>query len=178
VEGAIAWMIAAPSLSMIDSISVNLSGLSVGDRAFHTWAGKILSDAGPQICSRLCLEITETAAITNPADAATFIQAVRALGVKVALDDFGAGASSFGYLKSLPVDYLKIDGQFIRDLVTDKLDRAAVRCFVDVAKAIGVETVAEFVDDPAVLDHLHEIGVDFAQGFLMHRPEPIEALLG
>jgi diguanylate cyclase (GGDEF)-like protein/PAS domain S-box-containing protein len=178
VGRAIAWMIAAPSLSMIDSISVNLSGLSVGDRAFHTWAGKILSDAGPQICSRLCLEITETAAITNPADAATFIQAVRALGVKVALDDFGAGASSFGYLKSLPVDYLKIDGQFIRDLVTDKLDRAAVRCFVDVAKAIGVETVAEFVDDPAVLDHLHEIGVDFAQGFLMHRPEPIEALLG
>ncbi len=178
VGRAIAWMIAAPSLSMIDSISVNLSGLSVGDRAFHAWAVKILADAGPQICSRLCLEITETAAITNPADAATFIQAVRALGVKVALDDFGAGASSFGYLKSLPVDYLKIDGQFIRDLVTDKLDRAAVRCFVDVAKAIGVETVAEFVDDPAVLHHLHEIGVDFAQGFLMHRPEPIEALLG
>jgi diguanylate cyclase (GGDEF)-like protein/PAS domain S-box-containing protein len=178
VGRAIAWMISAPSLSMIDSISVNLSGLSVGDRAFHAWAEKILTDAGPQICSRLCLEITETAAITNPADAASFIQAVRKLGVKVALDDFGAGASSFGYLKSLPVDYLKIDGQFIRDLVTDKLDRAAVRCFVDVAKAIGVETVAEFVDDPAVLDHLHEIGVDFAQGFLMHRPEPIEALLG
>jgi diguanylate cyclase (GGDEF)-like protein/PAS domain S-box-containing protein len=178
VGHAIAWMRAAPRLSLIDSISVNLSGLSVGDRAFHAWAGKILADAGPQICARLCLEITETAAITNPADAATFIQAVRALGVKVALDDFGAGASSFGYLKSLPVDYLKIDGQFIRDLVTDKLDRAAVRCFVDVAKAIGVETVAEFVDDAAVLEHLHEIGVDFAQGFLMHRPEPIEALLG
>ena len=177
VARAIAWMHAAPSLSMIDSLSVNLSGLSVGDRAFHAWAGKILADAGHEICSRLCLEITETAAITNPADAASFIQAVRTLGVKVALDDFGAGASSFGYLKSLPVDYLKIDGQFIRDLVTDKLDRAAVRCFVDVAKAIGVETVAEFVDDPAVLDHLHEIGVDFAQGFLMHKPEPIEALL-
>ena len=177
VAAAISWMRTAPSLDMIDSISVNLSGLSVGDRAFHAWAGKILADAGHEICSRLCLEITETAAITNPADAASFIQGVRALGVKVALDDFGAGASSFGYLKSLPVDYLKIDGQFIRDLVTDKLDRAAVRCFVDVAKAIGVETVAEFVDDPAVLDHLHEIGVDFAQGFLMHRPEPIEALL-
>jgi diguanylate cyclase (GGDEF)-like protein/PAS domain S-box-containing protein len=177
VGRAIAWMRQAPSLDMIDSISINLSGLSVGDRAFHAWAGKILTDAGPHICSRLCLEITETAAITNPADAASFIQAVRVLGVKVALDDFGSGASSFGYLKSLPVDYLKIDGQFIRDLVTDKLDRAAVRCFVDVAKVIGVETVAEFVDDPAVLDHLHEIGVDFAQGFLMHRPEPIETLL-
>jgi diguanylate cyclase (GGDEF)-like protein/PAS domain S-box-containing protein len=177
VARAITWMRDAPSLSMIDSLSVNLSGLSVGDRAFHAWAVKILADAGDEICSRLCLEITETAAITNPADAARFIQAVRTLGVKVALDDFGAGASSFGYLKSLPVDYLKIDGQFIRDLVTDKLDRAAVRCFVDVAKAIGVETVAEFVDDPAVLDHLHDIGVDFAQGFLMHKPEPIEALL-
>ncbi len=95
----------------------------------------------------------------------------------MALDDFGSGASSFGYLKSLPVDYLKIDGQFIRDLLTDPLDEAAVRSFVDVAKVVGVKTVAEFVDSPAVLDRLWEMGVDHAQGFLLHRPEPVAALL-
>ena len=177
LKRAVSWMKNAVPLTRIDSLSINLSGLSVGDRAFQAWAGEFLAEAGPAICSCLCLEITETAAITNPADAAAFIGTVRSLGVKVALDDFGAGASSFGYLKNLPVDYLKIDGQFIRDLVNDKLDSAAVRCFVDVAKAVGMATVAEFVDDPAVLARLREIGVDFAQGFLIHRPEPIEALL-
>jgi len=96
----------------------------------------------------------------------------------VALDDFGAGASSFGYLKVLPVDYLKIDGQFVRTLLTDPLDDVAVRCFVDVARVLGLKTVAEFVDHPAVLARLREIGVDFAQGFLLHRPAPLDELLG
>lgn len=132
---------------------------------------------GAELRSKLCLEITETAAITNMADATAFVQLVRAAGVRVALDDFGAGASSFGYLKALPVDYLKIDGQFVRTLLTDPLDDATVRCFVDVAQVMGVKTVAEFVDDPAVLARLRELGVDFAQGFLLHRPAPINELL-
>ncbi len=177
LKRAIGWMKAVPSLEGIETLSVNLSGQSVGDRAFHRWAVEVLSDAGPEVCRSLCLEITETAAVTNLADAALFIEQVRAVGVRVALDDFGAGASSFGYLKTLPVDYLKIDGQFIRDLVTDPLDEAAVRCFADVARVVGVKTVAEFVDQPAVLDKLRAIGIDFAQGFLVHRPEPLNALL-
>ena len=126
---------------------------------------------------KLCFEITETAAITNLADATAFIAEVRSLGVRMSLDDFGAGASSFGYLKALTVDYLKIDGQFIRDLIADPLDRAAVRCFHDVARVIGVKTIAEFVEHQAALDVLREIGIDYAQGYLIHRPEPLEDLV-
>jgi diguanylate cyclase (GGDEF)-like protein/PAS domain S-box-containing protein len=175
---AIAWMNAADSLDSIATICVNLSGQSVGDRAFHRWAIAMLGEAGDGICRRLCLEITETAAITNLADAALFIEKVRAIGVRVALDDFGAGASSFGYLKTIPVDFLKIDGQFIRDLATDTLDEAAVRCFADVAAVVGMKTVAEFVDSQAVLDKLRRMGIDYAQGYLIHKPAPIAELLG
>ena len=166
------------NLSTVDTLCVNLSGQSIGDRAFHRQAIDTLTEAGTQVCHRLCLEITETAAVTHMADASLFIDQVRALGVRIALDDFGAGASSFGYLKNLNIDLLKIDGQFIRDLIDDPLDDAAVRCFVDVARVVGVKTVAEFVDRAEVLDRVREIGIDFAQGFLLHRPEPIEAVLG
>lgn len=174
----LAWMRAEPRLAEVEMLSVNLSGQSIGDRAFHRWALEALREAGPDLCQRLCLEITETAAITSLADAALFIEQARALGVRGALDDFGAGASSFGYLKNLQVDYLKIDGQFVRDLVSDPLDEAAVRCFVDVAQVVGMQTVAEYVDNPAVLQRLREIGVDFSQGYLLHRPAPLTALIG
>ncbi len=172
----IAWMQGA-ALGRIDTLCVNLSGQSVGDRAFHRWAIAALSEAGEAVRRRLCLEITETAAVTNLADAAAFIGQVRAVGVRLALDDFGAGASSFGYLKTMPVDFLKIDGQFVRDLMADPLDEAAVRCFADVASVVGVHTVAEFVDNHEVLNKLQRMGIDFAQGYLIHRPSPIEDLL-
>jgi len=97
----------------------------------------------------------------------------RELGLRTALDDFGAGASSFGYLKKLPLDHLKIDGQFVRDVLTDPLNAAAIRCFVDVAAVVGLKTVAEFVENEAVLQHLVVLGVDFAQGFHIHRPGPL-----
>lgn len=171
------WMQSLPALDVLENISINLSGQSVGDRAFHRWAMELFSQAGPAVCARACLEITETAAVTNMADAALFIEQVRAMGLRVALDDFGAGASSFGYLKNLTVDYLKIDGQFIRDLVEDPLDDAAVRCFIDVAKVVGVKTVAEFVDKPEILARLRTIGADYVQGYLLHKPEPIESVI-
>ena len=174
---AIDLMLSLRDHSRIDTLCVNLSGQSIGDRSFHRYAIDALNDAGPEICRRICLEITETAAVTNMADAGVFITDVRALGVRIALDDFGAGASSFGYLKNLDVDLLKIDGQFIRDLIDDPLDDAAVRCFVDVARVIGVKTVAEFVDRPEILARVREIGIDYAQGFLLHRPQPIEQVL-
>lgn len=176
LKNAVLWLQDLDEPGLIDSLSINLSGQSVGDRAFHAWALELFSAAGAAACSRLCLEITETAAVTNLADAAIFIGQVRAAGVKVALDDFGAGASSFGYLKTLPVDYLKIDGQFIRNLLSNPLDEAAVRCFADVARLMGLKTVAEFVESPEVLLRLKEMGVDYAQGYLKHCPEPIDRL--
>ncbi|MDE2248472.1 MAG: EAL domain-containing protein [Xanthomonadaceae bacterium] len=173
---AIAVLADMGCLAHVEVLHVNLSGQSIGDRVFHLQAVDMLQQAGAEVCRRICLEITETAAITNMADATVFIEQVHDLGCRVALDDFGAGASSFGYLKALSADMLKIDGQFVKDIVTDPLDEAAVRCFVQVAKVVGMATVAEFVDHPAVLDQLREIGVDYAQGFLLHRPEPIEAV--
>lgn len=174
----IQWMHSLESLSSIQTLCINLSGQSIGDKAFHRHALELLTQAGPEICQRICLEITETAAITHMVDASQFVKAVHELGIRVALDDFGAGASSFGYLKSLKVDLLKIDGQFIRDLLEDPLDDVAVRCFVDVARVVGVKTVAEFVDRPEVLARLEALGVHYAQGYLHHKPEPIERLVG
>lgn len=159
-------------------LHVNLSGQSIGDRAFHREALELLDSAGPQISRRLCFEITETAAITNLADATAFIDQVRQRGCGVALDDFGSGTSSFGYLKSLKIDCLKIDGQFIRNIGEDRLDEVAVQCFVDVARAIDVRTVAEFVDKPQVLERLRTLGVDYAQGHLIHEPEPLWDIFG
>jgi EAL domain-containing protein (putative c-di-GMP-specific phosphodiesterase class I) len=175
---ALARMAAIGDGGMPAMLSVNLSGQSVGDRAFHRHAVARLEAAGLGVCARLCVEITETAAVTNMADAIVFIERVRGLGVRVALDDFGAGASSWGYLKALRVDYLKIDGQFVRDVVDDALDEAAVRSFVEVARVLGARTVAEFVDRPEVLARVRQMGVDYAQGYLLHRPEPLEAVLG
>lgn len=177
LKRAVKLVQALPDLALLDTLCVNLSGHSVGDRAFHRQAIDTLAEAGADVCQRLCVEITETSAITIMADAALFIEQVRALGVRVALDDFGAGASSFGYLKNLKVDLLKIDGSFIRDIVDDPLDDAAVRCFVDVARVVGVKTVAEFVDCQKVYERVCSIGIDYVQGFLLHRPEPIENLL-
>lgn len=178
LKAAVAHIQSLPDLASLGTLCINLSGQSVGDRAFHRHAMDVLSGAGPSVCQRICLEITETAAVTNMADAAVFTEMARTLGVQIALDDFGAGASSFGYLKSLNVDVLKIDGSFIRDLVDDPLDDAAVRCFVDVARVVGVKTVAEFVDRREVLSRVREIGIDYAQGYLLHKPEPLEKLLG
>ena len=176
LKQSIAWLRDHPQ-APIATLSVNLSGQSVGDRAFHRWALEQLGSAGQEIRQRLCVEITETAAVARPADVSLFVEQLRAAGVRVALDDFGAGASSFGYLKSMQVNYLKIDGQFIRGMLESGIDEAAVRCFVDVARVAGIQTVAEFVDNPAVLARLHSMGVHYAQGFLLHRPEPISELL-
>jgi diguanylate cyclase (GGDEF)-like protein/PAS domain S-box-containing protein len=178
VVDALRALAAGPGgLDGVELLTVNLSGQSIGDRTFHRWALDRLDMAGPAACRCIGLEITETAAVTNLADAALFVEQVRARGVRVALDDFGAGASSFGYLRSLPVDLLKIDGRFIQGLVDDPLDAAAVRGFVDVARVMGVPTVAEFVDRPQLLEPARRLGIRYAQGHGLHRPEPVERLL-
>lgn len=161
----------------IAALSVNVSGLTLQDAAFHQEARSLLLQLGPVRAQALCLEITETAVITRLSDAARFITQMRALGARIALDDFGAGASSYSYLKALPVDLLKIDGQFVRALMTDPLDQVAVRSFVDVAQTLGLTTVAECVETPDVLLELVRLGVGEVQGFLLHRPEPLTDLL-
>jgi diguanylate cyclase (GGDEF)-like protein/PAS domain S-box-containing protein len=160
------------ALLHVDTIAINLSGQSIGDRDFHRYVTELIETIAFDR-QKLCFEITETAAITNLNDAIGFFESMRKFGVRFALDDFGSGVSSFGYLKSLPVDYLKIDGQFIRDLANDRVDQATVRCIRDVAKITGKKTIAEFVETEAVETLLREMDIDYAQGFLRHRPAPL-----
>jgi diguanylate cyclase (GGDEF)-like protein/PAS domain S-box-containing protein len=163
-------------LSHLDTLAINLSGQSIGDRDFHHYVTELIETIAFDH-HKLCFEITETTAITNLSDAKLFFESMHAFGVRFALDDFGSGVSSFGYLKSLPVDYLKIDGQFIQDLADDLVDQATVRCIREVATITGKKTVAEFVETEAVERLLREIGIDYAQGFLRHRPTALDTIL-
>jgi Amt family ammonium transporter len=157
-------------------LAVNLSGTSLNEQAFAEF---ILHTVGePEIASALCFEITETAAVTSLSNVTFFMRELKTRGCKFALDDFGTGLSSFMYLKTLPVDYLKIDGQFISQIATDPVDRSMVEAISKVGRALGISTVAEWVESEAVLDELKRIGVDFAQGYHMARPMPLAQLEG
>jgi diguanylate cyclase (GGDEF)-like protein/PAS domain S-box-containing protein len=157
-------------------VAVNLSGQSVGSEAFHDFLATRLAAAGP-LAGRLCFEITETAAITHLTRAASFMGKLKGLGCSFALDDFGSGLSSFGYLKTLPVDYLKIDGSFVRDVLDDPMSLAIVRSINEIGHVLGKLTVAEFVENDAVRARLVELGVDFAQGYCIGRPVPAHEYL-
>jgi diguanylate cyclase (GGDEF)-like protein/PAS domain S-box-containing protein len=157
-------------------LAVNLSGTSLNEQSFAEF---ILHTVGePEIASALCFEITETAAVTSLSNATFFMRELKARGCKFALDDFGTGLSSFMYLKTLPVDYLKIDGQFISQIATDAVDRSMVEAISKVGRALGIATVAEWVESEAVLDELKRIGVDYAQGYHLARPMPLSQLEG
>ena len=156
----------------IATCAINLSGGSIGDEGFLEFV--IARQALYQIpWTVVCFEITETAAIANLAKAALLIAQLRSLGCRFSLDDFGAGMSSFGYLKHLPVDYLKIDGSFVKDILTDDTDRAMVAAINQIGHVMGKQTIAEFVENEAIKDCLRSIGVDFAQGVGVGRPEPV-----
>ncbi len=166
----------AGQVAHVDAISINLSGQSVSDPEFQ----QLLIDRLQVLAfdrRKLCFEVTETAAITKLRQSIVFFERLRALGARVSLDDFGSGMSSFGYLKSLPVDILKIDGQFMRHLAHDNYDQATVRAICDVARATGKRTVAEGIETAAVAQRLRSFGVDFGQGFLWHVPEPLATML-
>ena len=151
--------------------SINLSGNTLEDEAFPDFVVAQLRQHGiaPE---RLCFEITETAAVGNMARVAHFIQRLRARGCRFALDDFGVGMSSFGYLKNLPVDFIKIDGSFIREIETDAMSYSIVRAVTDIGHQAGVEVVAEFVGNERTRELLRGLGVDYAQGYAIHRPVP------
>jgi len=151
--------------------AINLSGASIGDERFLEFLREQFVHFGvpPQT---ICFEITETAAIANLDKAAHFIRELKSLGCLFSLDDFGAGMSSFAYLKHLPVDFLKIDGGFVKDMAEDPIDRAMVEAINSVGHVLGKQTIAEFVDSDRVMVMLREIGVDFAQGVGVAKPRP------
>lgn len=167
----------SPHLDRYEKISINLSGQSVGDKQVHVKLIDTIRN-GRVDPHKLCFEVTETSAIRNIEDAFSIIKQLNATGVQFSLDDFGSGNSSFGYLKALPVDYLKIDGQFVRNLPTDPVDVATVRCIADMANLLHKRTVAEFVETEAALSLIKSLGVDYGQGYLLHKPEPLSGLLG
>ncbi len=176
IENALSWLEARPGhLEQLGSCAINLSGLSVGDEEFLDWLLTRVQSARVEP-HRICFEITETAAIRNLSVATEFMTGLRGLGCRFALDDFGSGLSSFAYLKNLPVDAVKIDGMFVRDMDTNAINHAVVRSINDIGHVMGKATVAEFVETEAVWQALTAIGVDYAQGFAIARPMPLDAM--
>ncbi len=163
-------------LGQIDSCSINLSGQSLADIDFQNFVINkfINSNFSP---GKICFEITETAAITNLSAAKLFITKMKVLGCQFALDDFGSGLSSFGYLKNMEVDYLKIDGMFVRDVVDDPIDHAMVKSINEIGQVMGMKTIAEFVENDVIKEMLKGIGVNYAQGYAVGKPIPFEELL-
>ncbi|WP_018861599.1 MULTISPECIES: EAL domain-containing protein [unclassified Thioalkalivibrio] len=153
--------------------AVNLSGHSLCDRGMLDYIVEQLEQSGVDP-GRICFEITETAAIANLSQASRFIRVLRGLGCQFSLDDFGTGMASFGYLKTLKIDYLKIDGSFVRNMADDRISRAMVESIHHIGRVIGVQTIAECVSHESMLDSLRLVGVDYAQGFGLHLPEPLE----
>lgn len=157
--------------------SINLSAASLCEEGFLEFILETIARHGVPPSS-ICFEITETSAIANLSRAVTFMQRLKAIGCCFALDDFGSGLSSFAYLKTLPVDFLKIDGVFVKDIESDPIARAMVNSINAIGHEMGLRTVAEFVETEAILDCLREIGVDYAQGYHLGRPRPLSELDG
>lgn len=156
-------------------MSLNLSGASITDKRFLNFilGGMRYHKIPPEA---ICFEITETAAISNLEAAIEFMLELKGMGCSFALDDFGSGLSSFAYLKHLPVDYLKIDGNFVKDMETDVLDCAMVRSIHQIGSTIGIKTIAEFVENDQIRKKLADIGVDYAQGYGIAKPAPLADL--
>ena len=158
------------------NLQVNVSGASVADPAILEVVRRELAVGDvPGEC--VTFEITETSAIADMAQAQRFGKMVRDRGCGLSLDDFGAGFGSFYYLKHLPFDSLKIDGEFIRSIADSPHDQYVVRALVQIANALKLETVAEFVEEEGTLELLEEIGVNYAQGYAIGRPQPASSLL-
>ncbi len=156
-------------------LSVNLSGASLIDDTFLDVLDSVISSF-PEASNHIIFEITETTAILRMDKATQFISRFQQQGFQFSLDDFGSGLSSFGYLKKLKVNYLKIDGMFVKDMIEDNIDHAMVEAINEIGHVMGIQTIAEFVEDAEILAALEEIGVDFAQGYGIHKPQPLREL--
>lgn len=164
------------TLSNAELYCVNLSALSLGDKETLLYIVDLLHELDIP-AHKIGFEVTETATITNLTNAMHFITTLKAKGCKFSLDDFGSGFSSFGYLKTLPVDYLKIDGMFVKNVLADAIDLAMVKSINEIGHLMGMKTVAEFVENEHILAKLKEIGVDYAQGYGIARPRPLAELI-
>ena len=178
VRNALAWLgqhqLHRPNQEMV--CSINLSGTTISDKRSLDQIITLIDDS--QVNTQgICFEITETAAIGNFEAAKRFIVALKEKGCSFSLDDFGSGLSSFGYLKNLPVDYLKIDGVFIKDILNNRVDRVMVDSITKLAHELGLKTVAEFVSSQAIADQLKGLGVDYAQGYFLAKPQPLPAVV-
>jgi len=177
IEHTCAWFaLRREAADAFESCAINLSGQSLTDPTLaefiaSTFARHALDPA------RFCFEITETAAIAGITQARQLIESLRRRGFRFALDDFGSGLSSFGYLKALPVDVLKIDGVFIRHIAADALDEAMVRAIAEVARIMDKTTVAEFVESDAQVAILNRLGIDYLQGYLIGQPQPLSDVI-
>lgn len=173
ITAAFQWLKDEPGiLAGLLCCSINLSGQSLGNDEFLKFVIKKFIETGIPP-AKICFEVTETAAIAHLSSATRFIKTLRERGCLFSLDDFGSGMSSFAYLKNLPVDFLKIDGMFVKDIVDNPINLAMVRCINDIGHVMGKQTIAEFVENKAILDKLREIGVDYVQGFETGRPQAL-----
>lgn len=173
IGNALAWLRNHPEMVQdLHLCGINLSGQSLGNEGILRFIVEQI-DEGSIPAEKLCFEVTETSAIADIEQATNFITLLKDRGCMFALDDFGSGFSSFAYLKKFPVDFLKIDGSFVRDICTDSTDLAMVRSINEIGHVMGKKTIAEFVEDRGVLDVLRTVGVDYAQGFEIGRPTPL-----
>jgi diguanylate cyclase (GGDEF)-like protein/PAS domain S-box-containing protein len=174
VENALRWLVSeADEREKLAMCSINLSGQSLGDDKFLPFVIEQFHRTGID-ARKICFEITETAAIASFSQANRFIQALKELGCKFALDDFGTGLSSFGYLKHFPVDFLKIDGSFVKEILHDPIDREMVRSINEIGHLTNKRTIAEFAENDEIITMLRNLGVDYAQGYGVSRPQKIQ----
>ena len=173
IHRAFQWLAETPVV--LERCFINLSGQSLGDEGFLDLVIEELDRSGVP-ASRICFEITETAAIANLRNATAFMTALRSLGCRFALDDFGSGLSSFAYLRTLPVDYLKIDGLFVRDMVDNPIDVAVVQSINQIGQMMNKQTIAESAENDAILEKLRELKIDFSQGYATGEPRPLESM--
>ncbi|MFK8051992.1 MAG: EAL domain-containing protein [Woeseiaceae bacterium] len=173
IRNALRWLVSeADERSRLSMCSINLSGQSLGDEKFLPFVIEQFQTSGiaPE---KICFEITETAAIASYSQANRFINALKELGCKFALDDFGTGLSSFGYLKHFPVDFLKIDGSFVKEILHDPIDREMVRSINEIGHLTGKQTIAEFAENPEIITMLRGMGIDYAQGYGVSEPQKV-----
>ncbi len=173
IENALRWLVSeADEREKLAMCSINLSGQSLGDDKFLPFVIEQFQKSGID-ASKICFEITETAAVASFSQANRFIQALKELGCRFALDDFGTGLSSFGYLKHFPVDFLKIDGSFVREILHDPIDREMVRSINEIGHLTGKKTIAEFAENAEIIQMLTSLGVDYAQGYGIAQPQRV-----
>lgn len=173
ITNSFRWLVSeADERERLSLCSINLSGQSLGDEKFLPFVIEQFQTSGLD-ATKICFEITETAAIASYSQANRFINALKELGCKFALDDFGTGLSSFGYLKHFPVDFLKIDGSFVKEILHDPIDREMVRSINEIGHLTGKQTIAEFAENEEIITMLRGMGIDYAQGYGVSEPKRV-----